>query len=214
MVVTKADAEPAETCEPKRRVGRPRSAEIDRAVLEAALDLLVERGYAGLSIEGVAARAEVGKAAIYRRWSTKAELVVDALGDRGCAQFPLVDTGDLRADLVAMLTNVQAAMAGDEGPVMAAFVAEKARYPELRAEFERVFISQRRAHLQRLVRAAVDRGELPADTDVELLAEAGPSMLSHHYLFHSRDLDPGLPQRIVDLLLPASTPRRSRQAAK
>ncbi|HVX18854.1 MAG TPA: TetR/AcrR family transcriptional regulator [Acidimicrobiales bacterium] len=203
--------------EPARSVGRPRSAEIDRNVKEAALDLLVERGYAGVSMEGVAARAGVGKAAIYRRWATKAELVVDSLGEHVCAAFPFVDTGDLRADLLSMLTNVQKSMAGDDGPIMAAFVAEKSRYPELRAEFERVFISQRRAHLQRLIVAAVERGDLPPETDVELLAEAGPALLSHHYLFHSRDLDPAMPARIVDLLVPArahSATRSSKRAAR
>ena len=62
---------------------------------------------------------------------------------------------------------------------MAAFAAEKFRYPELREEFDRVFVAERRAHLRTLVAAAVERGELPADTDVELLAEAGPALLWH-----------------------------------
>jgi AcrR family transcriptional regulator len=186
---------------PKRTAGRPRSVETDRAILDAALALLVEQGFGGLSMEGVAARAGVGKAAIYRRWSSKAELVVDALRGHACSAVPLVDTGDLRADLLVMFSALQRAMAGEDGSVMTALVAEKARHPELRAEFDRVFVQDRRLHLQKLLRDAIDRGELPADTDVELLAEAGPAMMSNRLFMHGHAPDPKLPARIVELLL-------------
>jgi len=87
---------------------------------------------------------------------------------------------------------------------MVTFIAEKARYPELRAEFERAFVGDRRAHMQRIFRAAVERGDLPRDTDVDLIAEAGPAMLVHRYLLHGGELDPTLPKRIVELLLPSN----------
>ncbi len=184
-----------------RRAGRPRSEEADHAILDAALDALVEDGYAGMSIEGIAARAGVGKATIYRRWPGKAEMLVDALSLRACFDVPLVDTGDLRADLLTILRAVHVNMRGLAGPVMAAFAAEKLRYPELREEFDRVFVSERRAHLRRLVGAAVERGDLPADTDVELLAEAGPALLWHALTVRNDPGDDTLPDRIVRQLL-------------
>ncbi|HSS10967.1 MAG TPA: helix-turn-helix domain-containing protein, partial [Acidimicrobiales bacterium] len=64
------------------KVGRPRDPHVDKAILSAALDLLIEDGFPRLSIEGVAARAGVGKAAIYRRWDSKTSLVVDAINER------------------------------------------------------------------------------------------------------------------------------------
>ncbi|MCU1452370.1 MAG: putative TetR-family transcriptional regulator, partial [Acidimicrobiales bacterium] len=124
----------------KRTAGRPRSAEVDLAILDAARALLVEEGYGGMSVEAIAARAGVGKAAIYRRWSTKAEVLVESLRGHACTEVPLPDTGDLRADLLTMLTGIQQAMAGTDGPIMAAFIAEKQRHPELREEFDRVFV--------------------------------------------------------------------------
>ena len=184
-----------------RRAGRPRSEEADCAILDAALAALVEDGYAGMSIEGVAAKAGVGKATIYRRWKSKAEMLVEALHRRACFDVPLVDTGDLRADLLTILRAVHANMAGVAGPVMAAFAAEKFRYPELREEFDRVFVAERRAHIRRLFRDAVGRGDLPPDTDVELLADAGPALLWHALTVRN---DPGaedLPDRIVRQLL-------------
>src|SRR5262245_34265059 len=82
------------------RRGHPRDARCDHAILQATLDLLVEAGAANLSIDGVAARAGVGKATIYRRWSSKEALVLETLSsDATTIEIP--DTGSLRGDLVA-----------------------------------------------------------------------------------------------------------------
>lgn len=187
---------------PERRgAGRPRSAETEGAILEATLALLVETGFGGMTMEAVAARAGVGKAAIYRRWSSKEEVVVEALRGHACQSIPMLDTGDLRADLLGMLEGVRRVMAGDDGPIMTAFVSEKARHPELRAEYDRAFVNERRAHLRSIISAAIERGELPDTTDVDLLAEAGPAILSHRLMVQGQDLDRDLPRRIVDLLL-------------
>src|SRR5579859_7686549 len=84
-----------------RRPGRPRSALAERAILEATLELLAEVGIEALSIEGVAARAGVGKTTIYRRWESKEELIVAAVR-RLQVQAPIVDTGNFRADIQAI----------------------------------------------------------------------------------------------------------------
>lgn len=190
------------------RVGRPRSAQTDQAIRDATLDLLVEVGFGGMSMEAVAARAGVGKAAIYRRWSSKEQMVVESLRGHAVMEVPLVDSGDLRADLLVLLEGLRRSLSGEDGPILTAFVSEKTRYPELRAEFERVFVARRRAHVRRIVTAAVDRGELPPHTDVELLSDAGPALLLHRSVVNGQPLDPDLPRRILDLLLdsPASHP--------
>ena len=185
----------------RRGAGRPRSAEVDRAIGEAALALLIEQGYGGMSMEGIANRAGVGKAAIYRRWSTKAEIIVDALRSHPFAHVPLPDSGDVRADLLEMLTAQQEAFSGPDGPLMNALAAEKSRHPELRVAFEEAFIRDRRAHLHHILAAAVARGDLPPDADVELLVEAAPAILVHRLVVHAAAPTPDLPQRIVDLLL-------------
>jgi AcrR family transcriptional regulator len=184
------------------RPGRRRSTEADHAILGAALDALVEEGYAGMSMEGIASRAGVGKATVYRRWHTKAELVVEALRGHICHEIPLVDTGDVRADLTVMLQALGASLAGVDGPLMVAFTTEKIRHPELRAEFDRVFITDRRAHVRRLVERAVETGDLPADTDVELVCDVGFAILWHRLSVRREDPTADLAERIVRQFLP------------
>ena len=208
MVATAADdaatddrAERPQSAVTEGGAGRPRSAATEVAILDAAVELLVEVGFGGMSMEAIAARAGVGKAAIYRRWSSKEEVVVASLREHACASIPLPDTGDVRADLTAMLEGIRRAMVGDDGPIMTAFVSEKARNPDLRAEYDRVFVQERRAHLHHIIGEAITRGELPATTDVELVAEVGPAILAHRLMVRSQDLTLDLPARIVDQIL-------------
>jgi AcrR family transcriptional regulator len=201
------------TTEEPSRAGRRRDPACDAAILAATVDAFVEEGYAGVSIEGVAARAGVGKATIYRRYATKAELVVDAVRSKACITDHLPDTGDLRADLAGMLRTLVEHLRGDSGDVLIAFMGERVRHPDLAAEFERSVVGAKRAHARKLVRSAVKRGELPADADVNLIAESGAALVWHHAL-HGLPIPADLPERIVALVLPrrASTPRRRRRA--
>ena len=183
-----------------RPAGRPRSEERHAAILDAAVAAFVEEGYDQMSIERVAARAGAGKATVYRRWRNKAELVVEAVKCRAAADFPLADTGDLRADLRSYLHAMVDALNSDDGPLMNTFFAARLRHPELQEAFNRMFVAGRRDHLRRLVESAVQRGDLPADADVELIADAGPAMLWHHYTMRG-PVTHELADRIVDQFL-------------
>ncbi len=141
--------------------GRPRDPACDAAILDAALDAFVEHGYRGMSIEGVAARAGVAKATVYRRYSSKAKLVVDAFRHRLQFVEYLPDTGDLRADLLAMLEPLVERLRGRDGPILVAFTTERLREPELAEEYDRSVIGRKRVHMRKLVRDAVERGDLP-----------------------------------------------------
>lgn len=186
------------------RAGRPRDPAVDEAILDAAAALFVDLGYAGVSIEGVAARAGVGKATIYRRYADKAELIVHAV--RHCAHInnDLPDTGDLRADLRAMLGALFEGLRGQDGALLLAFAAERIRNPELAESFMRNVVGGKREHMKRLFESAAARGELPPGADLELLAEAGPAILWHHAL-HRLGFPADLPDRIIDLMLGPSS---------
>lgn len=182
------------------RPGRPRDPSRDEAILAATLALFAEDGYAGVSIEGVAARAGVGKATIYRRYSSKAQLVVDAVQVCVGATEDLPDTGDVRADLTSMLATLMNLLRGDRGPVLLAFAAERIRYPALDEEFKRCVIGAKRAHIRHLLTSAIERGDLAPGTDVEVLAEAGPALVWHHAL-NRLPLTDDLPSRVVAMIL-------------
>jgi AcrR family transcriptional regulator len=191
----------------RRRPGRPRIDDRNPAILEAALALLVEVGFAGLSMEGIAARAGVGKATIYRRWNTKAEVVVEALRSHVCTYGDFPDTGDVRKDLAAIYRAMLETLRGDDGPMMAAFTAEKFRYRELRDEFERTFVAERRRHVRHLVERGIAQGDLPPGTNVELLADVGPALLWHRFTMKDGAMPDDLPEQIVAQFLPQATPK-------
>jgi AcrR family transcriptional regulator len=187
------------------RPGRPRDPACDAAILQAALDIFAADGYAGVSIDGVAARAGVGKATIYRRYSSKAELVAEAVRCGAQLDDRLPDTGDLRADLTTMMQPLIDRLRGDDAKLLTTFALERLREPDLQEQFNRSVIGKKREHLRHLVASAVARGDLPADTDVDLVAEAPPALIWHHALY-GLPLDDDLLDRILDLALPASLP--------
>jgi AcrR family transcriptional regulator len=189
-----------ESCE-RQRAGRHRDPSRDEAILAATLAMFTEQGFAGVSIEGVAARSGVAKATIYRRFPTKVALLVEAIKVGACFTDYLPDTGDVRTDLANMLTKLMDILRSDLGPVLSAFAAERIRYPQLDEEFKRSVIGAKRAHIRYLVAAAIERGDLPRDLDVDVVAEAGPALLWHHAL-NGLPITDDLPGRIIDVVLP------------
>jgi AcrR family transcriptional regulator len=182
------------------RVGRPRDPHVDEAILSAALDLLIEDGFARLSIEGVASRAGVGKATVYRRWESKTALVVEAINDRLVSSIDFPDSGDFRADLEAVLTQVLDRLRGLEGQVWRAVVSELVKNEELAKVFRQRLTAGRLAEMRCRLEAAMRLGQIP-DGDAELLAEVGVAIL-HHRALVSGDLDDNLPRRIVNQFFP------------
>jgi AcrR family transcriptional regulator len=166
-------------------VGRPRSAECDAAILEAALHEYAQRGFEGLSVDAVAARAGVSKATIYRRYPSKITLVV-ASAESMCAQTARnADTGDLRTDIVEMLSGLVDML---QDPVVGAakrmLVVDSISNPEL-ADAHRELVRQRRESTFAIFRRAIDRGELPADLDMEFAAdELGGPVFYRYLLMH------------------------------
>jgi AcrR family transcriptional regulator len=153
----------------KRTGGR--SARVRRAVLDAALALLLERGYDGLSVAEVARNAEVAETTVYRRWPTKADLVTAAIGELAAAKNPLPDTGSLTGDLTTLLTQIVDVLRRPEIERLArASVAVAGDNPE-QTETRTVFYRTRIAGSSQVAVRAIERGELPAGTDPEAVIE-------------------------------------------
>ncbi|MBO0838003.1 MAG: TetR/AcrR family transcriptional regulator, partial [Actinobacteria bacterium] len=128
---------------PTRRRGRPRSAEAERAILVAALDLFGERGPEGLGIEQVAARAGVGKATIYRRWPGKEDMLLDAIATLA-TRLPIPQGRSVRADLVALLTSIcREAADPRQARLFALLQGEGNRYPRLLTRYVEAVVQPR-----------------------------------------------------------------------
>ena len=182
--------------------GRPRSEQADRAIMAAALELLAERGIAGMSIEEVASRAGVGKATIYRRWSSKGALALDAFLAEFRQQQPLPDTGSLRGDLRASLRAwVRAVTHTPVGRILADLIGEAQHDKDLAVSYrERVLEPLRQQHRIMLDRA-IARGEIPADTDREVALDLMFGAAQHRLLLGHLPLTERFVRQVVDVII-------------
>jgi AcrR family transcriptional regulator len=169
----------SETAEsPRRTPGRPRSEASHQAIIEATLALLVEVGFRALTMEAVRTRAGVGKATIYRRWSSKEELVRDAIVFLH-VDFDTPDTGSLRGDYDALAQAVRAsASRGGAATLMPRLLGDAVNDPELHAIFRANLVEPRRAALRQVLERAIARGEIREGVDLELMIDlfAGPAV--------------------------------------
>jgi AcrR family transcriptional regulator len=166
-----------------RKPGRPRSAQAHKAILNSTLELLAEEGFQGLSIEEVAARAGVGKTTIYRRWSSKEELVIDAI-NAVQVDLSMVDTGNFRNDLVTLFkTAYQSMMAS---PLLEQLVVKIIGEYQTNPEIFQVFITQllvpRFQQFRRMVEQAQARNEIRRDIDWTLIIELVSGSLYFHWI--------------------------------
>lgn len=196
------------------RPGRRRDHSRDPEILDAAIEVLAEEGYDGMTMEMVAARAKAGKATLYRRWPSKGELVVDAVAcmkSRDLDLDNLPDTGTLRGDLVAMIKPRTLEEADRKMQVMAGLMSVLSRSPELVDAINSAIVAPRAEVNRRLLERAVDRGEISADVDIPTIALVAPSMTAYRLLVTQRPVDREYLLSIIDgVVLPAvglSAPR-------
>ena len=196
-----------EDADARARPGRKRDHTRDPEILDAALEVLAESGYDGMTIDMVAARAKAGKATLYRRWQSKAELVIEAVACMKRTDFDptdLPDTGTLRGDLIAMIRPHSIEDNERKLQVMGGLVSMLARDPHL-VDAVNAAITEPRAQINRfLMQRAIDRGEVRADADVETISHIGPSMSAYRSLMQRKPVDREFLVSMIDgVVLPA-----------
>ena len=165
--------------EPERpRRGRPRDPAVDAAILTAAMELLGEVGYARLTMGQVSARAGVSKASLYLRWGNKVALVAEAIGHHARPVPEAPDTGSLPDDMRTFLQTLLRAKSA-ASKALAAVSGEIASNPELRTAWRRGVAGALQEAVRTIVARAVQRGELPVRSDVELLAALPLALLQN-----------------------------------
>jgi AcrR family transcriptional regulator len=187
-----------------RTAGRPRSERARAATLEAAGELLDERGLAALSVDAIATHAGVSKATIYRWWPSKAAVVMDAFLERTSPQMPFPDTGSTREDLRRQMRSVIRLFndAATSRPFVA-LIAESQHDPVLAAALRERFIAARRAAATEAFARGIERGDLKADLDVEIAIDALYGALYYRLLVSGEPLTPRYADRLLDQLFPA-----------
>jgi AcrR family transcriptional regulator len=198
---------------PDGTTSRPRvEGDREQEILHAALDVLADVGYDRLTMDAVASAARASKATLYRRWSSKPALVVDAVcSQKGPVVVP--DTGSLRGDLIA----AHCGLGGLNDPrglaVLAAIVTAMTRDPEFAEFYRRDFIGPKLAASRVVFERARERGEVAEGVDLDLLAPALAGIVLHRIFLLGEEATPDLVADIVDqVILPAAagagTPHR------
>lgn len=180
--------------------GRPRSARADAAILDATLDLLAEGGYAALTMEGIADRAGVGKATLYRRWKSPEEAMVAAV-TAFVEEIRIPDSGSVDEDLRLLMRQAVEVYRGRPGRVLPGLLAAMAASEEVGGSMRRHFLEDRRAALATVLHRGIERGEIPPDVDVELVLDFLGGPLFYRILVTGGALDDDLAGGVVDVVL-------------
>jgi AcrR family transcriptional regulator len=203
--MTKADVPPA----PR---GRPRSERSHRAILDAATELLAERGFVDLTIDEVAQRAGTGKTTIYRRWPSKGTLVFEAFATDFLNRQPLPDTGSLRGDLLAALRAFIRVVKGTvTGRTLVGLIAEVQRDPELAEIWREGFVGRVRSQHRVMIDRAVERGEASPDTDPDVVLDLLFGAAYHRLLQSHLVLSDRFAQAVVDTVVAGVRPHQVRE---
>jgi AcrR family transcriptional regulator len=191
---------------------RPRvEGEREGQILDATLDLLLDVGYDRLTMDAVAARARASKATLYRRWSGKHSLVVDALmRSKRSPDIVDVDTGTLRGDLLATYCGPGGFAGKGNAALLAAIITALHTDEEFAAEFRARFLSPKLEVSRRIYDRAQERGEIAPGVDLDLLTPALAGILLHRVFLLGLPVDAQTVERVVDqIILPATTGRPS-----
>jgi AcrR family transcriptional regulator len=200
--------EPATPRVSKGRAPHRRDENARLAVLHAADDLLVERGFSGVTIEGIAARAGVAKQTIYRWWTSKVDILLDTLIDDAARQLPVPQTGSALEGTRRYLRTLARFLTKEPaGKVLLALIGEAQHDPEMAQTFGHRYLEPRRRSERELLRRGIAAGEFSAELDVDAVLDAlcGP-------IFYRALIGAPIPRAFIDGLiadtLPGDVPRR------
>ncbi len=181
--------------------GRPRDPHVDRAIIDAAVELLRDGGVEGLSIEAVANRAAVSRASVYRRYANRVDLMEAAFNAVSAQKPPPPDTGSARDDLTELVLRLrEILLESDSGAMLPTMLGAARENAEVREALER-FTSARRSPTIEVIRRGVERGEISPDVDPELLADTLVGSVIYRILMRNGALDDDVASSLVDMVL-------------
>jgi AcrR family transcriptional regulator len=193
------------TDEVRRRPGG-RSARVTQAVTDATLAVMADKGFADFTVTDVAVRAGVHETSIYRRWGSRENLIAETLLGYSERLIPVPDTGSIRTDLREFLRAIADYLSTPTGRAMShalAFSGDESRWEKVRSDFWATRLKLARTIIER----AIDRREVPADTDARLLLETLIAPLQFRVLATREAIDHHLCDRLTDLVLDGVLPR-------
>lgn len=203
-MATTSHAQPTRAA-PTRRRGEA----LTRAIYEATLAELARTSFEELTFDKIAPLARTGKSALYRRWSSPKQLVLDALTDpsTGFGDPVAPDTGSLREDLITLLGRFARVLDEPRGRALRPLVTQRARHPELFDEVRRLVVLPHQRILLAVLRAAAERGEAAPGCVTPRVASVGPRLIIAESLEHGTVGEAAVQSIVDEVLLPLAAPR-------
>ena len=197
------ESSPTELLEdpPGRAPGRPRCPVTHQAILDCANTLLEEIGFSNMSIEGIAARAGVGKATIYRRWPNKASVVIDAFLAATSQEVAFPNTGSAREDIRRQMRSVVRVLNGPRGRTIATLIGVVQSDQELAEAFRTRFVAVRRGEAKAVVQRGIANGEFKPDMNLESVLDCLYGPLYFRLLIGHEKASANYADQLVDLVL-------------
>ena len=183
-------------------VTRRRNQRSHQAILTAAVELLQEKGYGDICIEAIANRAGVGKQTIYRWWSSKAAVIMEAMSAKATQNIPTPDTGSVKQDLCEILQQLFAILTTKTTrEAVTGLIAEAQKDATFASSFREQFIECRRAATRTILERGIARGELRPDLNLELVIDAIYGPIWYRLLLKHATLDDAFAEELVNFLI-------------
>ena len=192
----------------KRPPGRPRSESARLAILRSTLRLLGKNGFSELTIEDIAAHANVGKATVYRWWPNKGALIADAFASSTIATLRFPDHGSVCSDMSQQMRQLIKVFRSPRGRIVSAILAGGQSDPELIAAFRERFLRPRRQEAYATLRRGIVRGELRKHIDLDLILDSLYGPIYMRFLIRHDELTPRFVDRLCELVLSGASPVR------
>jgi len=180
---------------------RRRGRTLEQAIFDAVLHEIATAGFAGLTMEGVANCAHTGKAALYRRWTCKEDLVVDALNHVLPSFDSPPDTGNVRDDIAAVFDAMLQMINSAAGCAILGLIGELDREHDFVKTLDARVLAPRKATMIDILERAVARGEVAADAVNPFVAEAGPALIIHQLFCAGPPIEESYARDVLDLVV-------------
>jgi len=196
-------------------LGRPLDGKRDEAIQSAAIELMQEVGYERCTIEAIAAKAHASKATIYRRWKNKQELLVSAVNRHTFCTPPEVDQGNLRDDLIEMISEKIKNLKGPDGAVVSVLLTAAKNDPELGKLIPISIRESQDDTVMHIIDRGIKRGEISKDANIELLLEILPGIFTYRIFMTHQPVNRKFIEQLVDgILIPSLQSKKTTKESK
>jgi AcrR family transcriptional regulator len=180
-----------------KKIGRPRSEKTRQAILTASYDLLLLNGFHSITVEGIAERAGVSKATIYKWWPNKAAVVLDGFFAATESMLEVPDTGSAKEDLLVQASNLAAFLTSSKGKVITELIAEGQSDENVAKEYRNRYFNPRRLISHHILERGMERGELKKDLDIELSIDLIFAPLFYRLLITGEKVDSAFVEQMI-----------------